>query len=350
MTAAGEAMRTVPAHAELERRYRRLLRAYPAGYRRTYGEEILGTLMDCAEPGRRRPALADVVDLARGAVRQWFRLPTGWSAAVAAVLSALVLGAMGAAAGSWLAGATAAELPSSSVALRSAEALAGAPLTAPEVTRYDGWRLDWRTIGVSNHDLRGFPDWTLGAAQARLRADGWTIGRGEEHTTPDYGNQGSPATLNQLFLASRDGHVLVAYARTSVVPDGAGTTVSASIHPATPGWEPGAIVLGWLIGAITGWILAGWAGYRLRRRALPLRAAAVALGLIALWSAVDPTRGLYLRLGELAFPDPGVQGYFPAYGSVTGRPEQVALTLALGVAILALSATGRPRPAVVEAA
>jgi hypothetical protein len=39
----------------LERRYRRLLRAYPAGYRQARGEEILGTLLEVAPPGRSWP-------------------------------------------------------------------------------------------------------------------------------------------------------------------------------------------------------------------------------------------------------------------------------------------------------
>lgn len=43
-------------HEVLERRYRRLLRWYPAAYRRTRGSEILDTLMEAAGPGQRRPA------------------------------------------------------------------------------------------------------------------------------------------------------------------------------------------------------------------------------------------------------------------------------------------------------
>ncbi|HMH94538.1 MAG TPA: hypothetical protein VK586_26065 [Streptosporangiaceae bacterium] len=43
----------------LERRWRWLLRAYPAWYRRERGDEILGTLMEASPPGRRRPSLRD---------------------------------------------------------------------------------------------------------------------------------------------------------------------------------------------------------------------------------------------------------------------------------------------------
>src|SRR5262245_19659328 len=56
-------------HRELKGRYRRLLAAYPIAYRREYEEEMVGVLMDAAEPGRRRPSLRDRADLLAGAVQ-----------------------------------------------------------------------------------------------------------------------------------------------------------------------------------------------------------------------------------------------------------------------------------------
>jgi hypothetical protein len=58
---------------ELERRYHRLLMAYPADYRRARGAEIVGTYLDLAAPGQRRPSLADAADLMRGGLRQRLR-------------------------------------------------------------------------------------------------------------------------------------------------------------------------------------------------------------------------------------------------------------------------------------
>ncbi len=348
MTASGEVMREPLAHVELERWYRRLLWAYPIGYRRAHGQEILAMLMDSAEPGRRVPTRADVMDLVRGALRQWFRLPVGWSPVVAAVLSAVVLGAVGAAAGSWLAWQAAAELPSDTAALQIAETAAGAPLTAPHVNRVDHLRATWRAVDVFNPNEQPFPNWTIDAAQARLRADGWTIGAGDEYTTPDYREYqgGRPAEVHQRFLATRDGLVLLVFASTSVVPDSTGTKLATSVYPTPPSWEPGAILLSWLVGAVTGWLLTGWASYRLRRRALPRRLAALALGLTALWLAAYTTINTYKTLGELAFTDPGVWATAPAYEWVVANPatEQVGGTLAIGLTILALAATGRRRP------
>jgi hypothetical protein len=50
----------------LERRYRRLLLAYPAEHRREHGEEMLGVLLDSTPPGRTRPGLRDACDVLRG--------------------------------------------------------------------------------------------------------------------------------------------------------------------------------------------------------------------------------------------------------------------------------------------
>ncbi|WP_422736180.1 hypothetical protein ACN263_21635 [Micromonospora sp. WMMD729] len=86
---------------DLERRYLRLLAAYPADYRRARGAEIVGTYLDLAEPGRRWPAPADAVDLLRGGLRQRVRaagaihlLPGVRLAATLALLTATALAGM----------------------------------------------------------------------------------------------------------------------------------------------------------------------------------------------------------------------------------------------------------------
>jgi hypothetical protein len=53
----------------LERRCRWLLRAYPAWYRRTRGEEMLGTLLEASPPGRRWPSALDARALVIGGLR-----------------------------------------------------------------------------------------------------------------------------------------------------------------------------------------------------------------------------------------------------------------------------------------
>jgi hypothetical protein len=64
----------------LERRYRRLLTWYPAGHRRTYGEEMVGVLLAAAPDGSSRPGLGGAVDLIRGGLRARYRSGVRWLA------------------------------------------------------------------------------------------------------------------------------------------------------------------------------------------------------------------------------------------------------------------------------
>lgn len=54
---------------DLERRYRRLLRSYPSGYRRERGDEIIATFLDGAAPGQTRPTAADTADIVVAGLR-----------------------------------------------------------------------------------------------------------------------------------------------------------------------------------------------------------------------------------------------------------------------------------------
>ena len=52
--------------SSLERRYRLLLRAYPAAYRRRRGDELLATLLEAAAPGQHYPTLCETLGLLGG--------------------------------------------------------------------------------------------------------------------------------------------------------------------------------------------------------------------------------------------------------------------------------------------
>lgn len=66
----------------LEGRYRRLLRAYPPGYRHQHQDEILATLLDAARPGQRHPSLREATALLSGGLRTRVRLAAGGSVRV----------------------------------------------------------------------------------------------------------------------------------------------------------------------------------------------------------------------------------------------------------------------------
>ena len=82
----------------LERRYRLLLKAYPADYRAMRGAEIVATLLDNARPGQRVPSLADAADIFGHAMRRRFSpdleeaagLAAPWALALIAGLAGFV--------------------------------------------------------------------------------------------------------------------------------------------------------------------------------------------------------------------------------------------------------------------
>ena len=72
-------------HAELEQRYRRLLRLYPREFRARRTDEIIGVLMASAADGQDKPARGDVSDIVRGSLLARLRGPLGgWSFALSA--------------------------------------------------------------------------------------------------------------------------------------------------------------------------------------------------------------------------------------------------------------------------
>ena len=73
------------ARAELEQRYRRLLRLYPHEFRAKRADEMLGVLMASAGKGQNRPARSDVSDIVRGSLVMRLRGPRGgWPFTLAA--------------------------------------------------------------------------------------------------------------------------------------------------------------------------------------------------------------------------------------------------------------------------
>lgn len=73
----------------LERRYRRLLRFYPAGYRRERGDELLDVLLQDAASGQRRPGVRDAGALIAGSLRIRFGVDHSLSLAVSVRMAAI---------------------------------------------------------------------------------------------------------------------------------------------------------------------------------------------------------------------------------------------------------------------
>jgi hypothetical protein len=264
VTGAGEGS----SQDTLERRYRGLLLAYPAHYRRRRGVEILTTLMDAAPAGRTHPSAGQVIDLLFGGLR--YRLsPRGTPVAVA-VLTALFAAVFGAIGGSWAGWQSAGDLPDATTAAAIARtAVPDVPSVAYE--RHDflfGYASPESTKGnlVAAVLIGGGDDYdagfvrftathaaddlaTLRAARERLRAAGWRV---EPAVRKPYGGELSASRDDLYVQLTTEGGATEGQQETSLY-----------IYRAKPSAVPVLTVFGLLIGGLTGWWLAGWAARRL---------------------------------------------------------------------------------------
>jgi len=258
VTAAGDRS----SQDALERRYRRLLLAYPAHYRRRRGVEILTTLMDAAPAGRAHPSIGQVIDLLFDGLR--CRLsPRGTPIAVA-VLTALFAAVFGAIGGSWAGWQSAGDLPDNTMAAAIARtAVPDMPSTpydrhdflfgyaSPESAEenllaavliggddYNAGYVQF-TVTHAADDLA-----TLRAARERLQAAGWQV---EPVVRKPYGGELS-ASRDDLFV--------------QLTTEGLGTKTSLSVYRSRPAAVPVLTVLGLLVGGLAGWWLAGWVARR----------------------------------------------------------------------------------------
>lgn len=266
----------------LERSYRRLMLAYPSAYRRRHATEIVTTLVEASPAGLRRPPLADAWHLVRAGLRQRFRLPSRRPLAwLGALVFTLVLGAAGAAAGSWVASRTFTALPSRD-AFSAVSRLAGDGIDRWEQrdTTPHAEPLWWSDVDA--------PGWTAGDARARLAQAGWAL-----TTTRTLTDGPSYASDQTAFDGTRDGlHLRVIG---NVTADHGPVSVSmwpegnAARWPLTAG--------GALLGLLAGWPLAAAVAYRLRR--VQARQSRLAAGLFggALTAGVVPALACYANLG-----------------------------------------------------
>ncbi|MEU4163647.1 hypothetical protein [Actinoplanes sp. NPDC026670] len=280
------------AEPALERIYRRLLHAYPGSYRRRHGAEIVTTLLEMAEPGRRRPTAAEVAHLLGSGLRQRFRLPSrrplAWLAALLALLALLAGGALGAAAGSWAGVHTFTALPPAGQARALHVQVAGPPATTvpvdPLPAGAEGVPMWW------THSSADGTVWDGEQARARLAADGWQVG---PLTATDRFETGTAAPEHG-FDAVRDG------LRATVT--GEGGSVVLDLGPYDTGWLLPLIGAGLAAGAVTGWLIAAAVARRRSRPATITAVVTFAVLFAPAWSLYDDTVMAFQLHGR-----PGVQ-------------------------------------------
>ncbi|HWS35279.1 MAG TPA: hypothetical protein VN408_21400 [Actinoplanes sp.] len=258
------------AEPALERAYRRLLYVYPHSYRHRHGTELVTTLLEMAEPGRTRPAAADVRHMIITGVAQRFRLPSGRPLATAAAVLALLGGAaLGAAGTSWAAAQTFAALPTEARGAQILTLLAGTPTTI-DVNTYYGTPDTGASVSGTTSVRRAA--WDPAAARDRLTADGWQVGPLRDTDRLDAPVPGP----EHGFQATRDGLLLTAHGESDVV--------TATVHVAGNTLLRPAVATGLLLGAVSGWLFAGAVARRRSRLAALFAAGTLTVLFAPVWS------------------------------------------------------------------
>lgn len=293
----------------LRRSYERLLWAYPRWYRRERGTEILTTLLDAAPPGRRRPSLADALDLVGRGLRRRLappRTPLNRLVAATAATFSAFLGIAAVAPLTSFPGPPAEDRAAAIAATAMGQAPRNLPAPAvrcsagpscepwngrDDVVSYDGSP----DAGIAQVEVFYNPpaDETparLAQARERLAAAGWRV---------------SPVTSEfpgvNGFTAVRDGLTFAATGYTSAAggfrqldpewllsqPDAENwpspmASVVLRVTKNFSAWMYVAALAGAATGLLTGWLVATWALHRYRRHRLGTRLAMVVAALPAL--------------------------------------------------------------------
>ncbi|MEV6847966.1 hypothetical protein [Actinoplanes sp. NPDC051411] len=244
-----------------ERHYRRLLWAYPRPYRDHRGAEILTTLLEMAEDGR-RPGF----HLIFAGLRQRFRLPARRPLAwMAALLAAAVLGGFGAAAGTWIAWRTASAVPSDPQMRALNAALTGVPTDAGLF--HDTSAQQGPSVLIL---ADGTAAWSASRIRDTLTGAGWRITsfqQSEARTTPREDTDTSFPTTFGTWTATSGGLKMHGSAQVIAGSPFTGAAFYADFYrltvwPAEPAVLRPLTIAGTVAGLLAGWLLAAALAHR----------------------------------------------------------------------------------------
>jgi len=347
------------ASGRLERRYSRLLRAYPRSYRERRGTEMVTTLLEMAEAGYSGPSRMEAAHLVLCGLRQRFRLPAGRPLAwVGALLAAVVLGAFGATAGTWLGWQTAASIPSDGGLRALNAAMTGMP--APAAVYHDSSAMKGPD-GVVRAD--GTSGYSAERIRAALTAAGWRITSFRDWDAGmivglDEGLSGAVTVRTKIVNYQATKGDLKLRGDGSVVAGGADRGLAGQASYRTDVWprEPLAVrpltVAGLIVGLFVGWLLAAAFAVRVRGGGRLRRWAATVLSGAGLAAAAVPTYQHYRDAYQVLVYAHGSPEPYIVYG-----PDNAAVTLictvigllAIGAAVAVAAARPRRVPAALTA-
>ncbi|HEY3501680.1 MAG TPA: hypothetical protein VGN37_02700 [Actinocatenispora sp.] len=342
--------------ALLARRYRRWLLAYPRGYRRERGPEIIGTLLDATDPGRSRPPAREVVHLlGHGVGRR--AVEAGRRAFVVAAFAAVLGGLSGIALGSWLSWRTVDTMaPDSATAGRVARQILPGPTdSGGHFGRHTFWN------PYSEHTLHGGTgvragsaegggtvphgaryDETARAVAARMRAHGWH----DVHTTIEALDPNTSPPGIAYVTGTRDGYL--AAVEVDAADGDNPATVGLDLMWAEPASQPAATTAGGVVGILIGVLFGLLTSKRMRRHGRGMQRTYSGLCLATLllltpacFANIPTATGSLMANTYRNHPGPSVYwGGFVIYGA---EPLAI-LSLVPILAVVVLCLWPRPQP------
>jgi hypothetical protein len=336
---------------KLAQRYRRLLVAYPREYRQARGDELLETLLAATPPGRRNPTVRAATSLLRHGLRAQLGRPGSRAVVVAAALTAVLVGFLGAAGCARLAWQGARDLPDDSRA--AAITQVALPDAAPASMRrndglffYDDPTNAWTPVFGADDYSPGRVEYLFNATSAtgdhrafaeaatdRFRSAGWQVGEVRVGDGQNYG-------VGSTFWARKNGLTVELADEVDVTP-----SVNLTIVRTEPWWVLPAAVLGGLAGMLAGWLLAGWVSRRTAGRH-PAFQVGAGLFWVAAIVGMLPSFALsvLLEVNSYRFPAPWMP--LPSWFGLVYLGRLPALLAGLaGLVVVGLAALPRRLPA-----
>jgi len=324
----------------LVRAYRRLVRVYPRGPRR---DELLDTLVECAAPGRPRPTLREIVNLAYHGSRARLGRPASRGIVVLASLIALAAGFAGAgganrlgwqAVGSLPAGAEAAEIRDT---VFPGLTVWGGGDAAKIVKQADGegieygYAISWVKHTPATRDVARY----TAATRDRLEAAGWTVTGVDPVLDQTDVVDANPGNRAEGFTAERGAlalHFSDSYGPGRPAYDSDGSA-SISIWHRAPWWLTVVTWFGALLSAFLAWLLTGWVSRRLETSPAASR--------LALGGAVFCVLGV-IPAALLALPgslsaDETAAPFWQGFAYIGRKPAMLAGAVAVFIMVAAVA-------------
>jgi hypothetical protein len=337
--------------ARLERRYRRLMRAYPRHYRAGHGSEIVTTLLDLAEAGHARPGAGQMLHLVLCGLRQRFRLPARRPLAwVAAVLAAVVLGGFGSAAGTWLGWRTAAPVPSAQEMWALNTAVTGMSASSFSWVASDTSAMGGPSIAVR---ATGAGDYSAERIRTALSAAGWHLTSFEQEASDQVAHFGIgarqitiPPGSSAYFKATKGATKLSGSGTVTAGLADSGVAGQADyridVWPQEPLVVRPLTVAGVFVGAMMGWLLVAAGAYRVRGSGRIARRIATVLSTAGFAAAILAAYQQYCDAYQVMVYAHGSPEPYIVYGP--GDPGVAPACAVIGLlAFVAAFAVARPR-------